>query len=165
MKGRFVGCPFVLFQHIHTVNRADYPYRAGNHVEGVAVRHLADVVNQQHGNLEAVSKGLDSPDFVVVIGIGVLIIHRPAYPLERVNHHKPRVWISRHEGFKLWYQGAGQVIRFRGKIALFRAVVGDVGEPEMEPVNGIFQCQVERPAFARFKLPYLPTSGHLLAEP
>ena len=63
---------------------------AGDHVHGIVIPQLAQVMDQQHGDAVPVRQRLEHADVPVVVGVGAHVIAHGADALQRVDDHQSR---------------------------------------------------------------------------
>ena len=140
---------FVAHQDQGAVCGTRQPVGAGQPVERIIVRHLAQMVDHQQADAIAVSQRLERSGVLVIAAVGhSAAVHTP-HLLQCIQHHQPNVRIFCKLRLDLLLQalpdGRGPV----AEVQPLRRRISQPQSPAVQPLWAVLQRQVEHLAFPR----------------
>jgi len=153
VEGGGVLPPLALAEHEVGVRSTAETSGAGDHVHGIIVAQLAQVMDQQHGDAVPVRQTLEHADVPVVVGVGTHVIAHGADALQRVDDHEPGGRMLLEELLDLLHQPAVELLRHDGEVQRGRCVLGEIEEPALDALEAVLQTEVEDLARVRGKIP------------
>ena len=98
------------------VGGAAKPGGAGDHVHGIIVIHLPQVMHQQNGDAVLVRQRFQNADVPVVAGIGICVIACGADALERVDDDEFGLRMLLQELLDLFHQPVMELLGHDGEV-------------------------------------------------
>ena len=120
---------------------------AGDHVHGIIVIHLPQVMHQQNGDAVFVRQRFQNADVPVVAGIRVRIIARSADALERVDDDEPGLRMLFQKLLDLFHQPVVELLGHDGEVQRGRCVLREIEEAALDTLKAILQTEVQHLAW------------------
>ena len=89
---------------------------AGDHIHGIVVIHLPQMMYQQNGDAVLVRQCFQNADVTVVTGIGIRVIACCADALERVDDDEPGLRMLLQKLLNLFHQPVVELLRHDGEV-------------------------------------------------
>ena len=105
---------------------------AGDHVHGIIVIHLPQVMHQQNGDAVFVRQCFQNADVPVVAGILVCVIARGADALERVDDDEPGLRMLLQKLLDLFRQSIVELLGHHGEVQRGRRVLCEIEEAALD---------------------------------
>lgn len=116
---------------------------AGDHVHGIIVIHLPQVMHQQNGDAVLVRQRFQNANVPVVAGIGICVIARCADALERVDDDEPGLWMLFQELLDLFHQPVVELLGHDGEVQRGRRVLREIKEAALDTLEAVLQAEVQ----------------------
>ena len=143
VEGGGVLPPLALAEHEVGVRGTAETCGAGDHVHGIVVTQLAQVMDQQHGNAVPVCQCFEYTDVPVVVGVGIgIVVHGPD-ALQRIDDYEPCGRVLFEELLDLFHQSAVELFCHDGEVQRGRCVLGEIEEPALDALEAVLQTEVE----------------------
>ena len=138
---------------------------AGDHVHGVIVVHLPQVVDEQDGDAVPVRQGSEDADVPVVAGVGIAFVPGRPDTLQGVDDHQTGGRMFPEELLDLIQKPAVELLRHHGKVQCRRRILGEIQQAVLDALKAVLQAEVENFAGSCGKIPEGFSLGHLEAKP
>ena len=96
---------------------------AGNHVYGIIVTHLPQVMHQQNGDAVLVRQRFQNTDVPVVVGVWIRIVARGADALERVDDDEPGLRMLLQKLLDLFHQSIVELLGHDGEVQRVQTLI------------------------------------------
>ena len=126
---------------------------AGDHVHGIIVIHLPQVMHQQNGDAVLVRQRFQNADVPIVAGVGVRVIARGADALERVDDDEPGLRMLLQKLFDLFHQSVVELLGHDGEVQRGRCVLREIKEAALDTLEAVLQTEVQHLAWVRGERP------------
>ena len=120
---------------------------AGDHVHGIIVIHLPQMMHQQNGDAVLVRKLLEDADIPVVAGVGICVIACGADALERVDDDEPGLRMLLQELLDLFHQSIVELLGHDGEVQRGRRVLREIKEAALDTLEAVLQTEVQHLAW------------------
>ena len=120
---------------------------AGDHVHGIIVIHLPQMVDQQNGDAVLVRQRFQNADVPVVTGIRIRVIARSADALERVDDDEPGLRMLLQELLDLFHQPVVELLGHDGEVQRGRRVLREIKEAALDALEAVLQTEVQHLAW------------------
>ena len=120
---------------------------AGDHVHGIIVIHLPQVMHQQNGDAVLVRQRFQNADVTVVTGIRIRVIARGADALERVDDDEPGLRMLLQELLDLFHQPVVELLGHDGEVQRGRRVLCEIEEAALDTLEAVLQTEVQHLAW------------------
>ena len=120
---------------------------AGDHVHGIIVIHLPQMMHQQNGDAVLVRQRFQNADVPVVAGIRVRVIARGADALERVDDDEPGLRMLLQELLDLFHQPVVELLGHDGEVQRGRCVLCEIKEAALDTLEAVLQTEVQHLAW------------------
>ena len=111
---------------------------AGDHVHGIIVIHLPQMMHQQNGDAVFVRQRFQNADVPIVAGIRVCVIACGADALERVDDDEPGLRMLLQKLLDLFHQPVMELLGHDGEVQRGRCVLREIKEAALEKEFGKF---------------------------
>ena len=126
---------------------------AGDHVHGIVVIHLPQMMHQQNGDAVLVRQRFQNADVPVVAGIRACVIARCADALERVDDDEPGLRMLLQELLDLFHQPVMELLGHDGEVQRGRRVLREIKEAALDALEAVLQTEVQHFTWARGERP------------
>ena len=126
---------------------------AGDHVHGIIVIHLPQMMHQQNGDAVLVRQRFQNADVTVVAGIRVRIIACGADALERVDDDEPGLRMLLQKLLDLFHQSIVELLGHDGEVQRGRCVLREIKEAALDTLEAVLQTKVQHLAWPRGERP------------
>ena len=120
---------------------------AGDHVHGIIVIHLPQMMHQQNGDAVLVRQRFQNADIPVVAGIRIRVIARGADALERVDDDEPGLRMLLQELLDLFHQPVVELLGHDGEVQRGRRVLREIKEAALDTLEAVLQTEVQHLAW------------------
>ena len=120
---------------------------AGDHVHGIIVIHLPQVMHQQNGNAVFIRQRFQNADVPVVAGIRIRVIARGADALERVDDDEFGLRMLFQELLDLFQQPVVELLGHDGEVQRGRCVLCEIEEAALDTLEAVLQTEVQHLAW------------------
>ena len=125
------------------VGSAAEPGGAGDHVHGIIVIHLPQMMHQQNGDAVLVRQRFQNADVPVVAGIRVYVIAYGADTLERVDDDEPGLRMLLQKLLDLFHQPVVELLGHDGEVQRGRCVLREIKEAALDALKAVLQTEVQ----------------------
>ena len=126
---------------------------AGDHVHGIIVIHLPQMMHQQNGDAVLVRQRFQNADVPIVAGIRVCVIAHCADTLERVDDDEPGLRMLFQKLLDLLHQPVVELLGHDGEVQRGRRVLREIEEAVLDALEAVLQTEVQHLAWARGEHP------------
>ena len=126
---------------------------AGDHVHGIIVIHLPQVMHQQNGDAVLVRQRFQNADVPVVADIGIRVIARGADALERVDDDELGLRMLFQELLDLFHQPVVELLGHDGEVQRGRCVLREIKETALDTLKAVLQAEIQNLAWVRGERP------------
>ena len=126
---------------------------AGDHIHGIIVIHLPQVMHQQNGDAVLIRQRFQNADVPVVAGVGIRVIARGADALERVDDDEFGLRMLFQELLDLFHQPVVELLGHDGEVQRGRRVLRKIEEAALDTLKAVLQAEIQHLAWARGERP------------
>ena len=121
---------------------------AGDHVHGIIVIHLPQVMHQQNGDAVLVRQRFQNTDVPVVVGVWIRVVARGADALERVDDDEPGLRMLLQKLLDLFHQSIVELLGHHGEVQRGRCVLREIEEAALDALKAVLQAEIQHLAWA-----------------
>ena len=126
---------------------------AGDHVHGIIVIHLPQMMHQQNSDAVFVRQRFQNADVPIIAGIGIRVIARCADALERVDDDEPGLRMLLQKLLDLFHQPVVELLGHDGEVQRGRRVLREIKEAALDTLKAVLQTEVQHFAWPRGERP------------
>ena len=126
---------------------------AGDHVHGIIVIHLPQVMHQQNGDAVLVRQRFQNADIPVVAGIRIRVIACCADALERVDDDEFGLRMLLQKLLDLLHQPVVELLGHDGEVQRGRRVLREIKKAALDTLETVLQAEVQHLAWPRGERP------------
>ena len=165
IERRGAAAALVLAENKIGVRRAADSRGTRDHIHGIVIVHLPQVVDEQDGDAVPVRQLLENAEVTVVAGVGIYVVRNTADALERVDGNERGAGMIREKTLDLLLKTAAELFQHGGEEQIVRCVVRDIQQPVLDAGVTVLQTEVEHITPCDWELPHGFAFGNTEAEP
>ena len=120
---------------------------AGDHVHGIIVIHLPQMMHQQNGDAVLVRQRFQNADVPIIAGVWIRVIARDADALERVDDDEPGLRMLLQKLLDLFHQPVVELLGHDGEVQRGRRVLREIEEAALDTLEAVLQTEVQHLAW------------------